>query len=169
MMSRSGLFVGILSFIGVGVLSICADDVSIDDSAGTIPQVESASSEKVIVLSPFVVDLSSFPDRTREEWDALLARIHLGMTRAEVLSILPEVPYCVFTTITGGANCSTYAIDSSWSVVMCFDHQGTRLENRLIQFPVLRPGGWKDPAGKKTGEPGATDNPDDAQRLREDH
>jgi len=162
----------IITVFAIGVLSVCSPSFA-NDATGTRTSEggaqskeqgpEAASTGDVVVLKPFVVDLSKFPDRTREYWQEQIQSVHLGMSKAEVFAILRPVPLHMFTTLTGGANCCAYAVDSSWTVVMCFDHHGSEMENRLIQLPDLRPGGWKDVKEKKAAEPGATDNPDDAQ------
>jgi len=143
-------------------------------SVGREPIVSPSASSDVVVLKPFLVDFAEFekrfPTQTKEYWDQQVRLVRVGMTRAQVFAILRPAPLTMLTTITGSTNCCEYPLDSSWTVNMCFSNEGGEMENRLIRIPIVSSGGWNAiTEKKKEAEPGATDNPGDAQRLREDH
>ena len=88
--------------------------------------------------------------RTQDRWSAQVARVEIGMTRAEVTNLLPRHVQSPRTVIgTGSGQAESFWVDYKWKITIRYDYTGVprddegmalsseSAENRVTSTPVL--------------------------------
>jgi len=109
-----------------------------------------ASLTILAILCTSVLGCSSLLVEGRDYWSGQVAKVRIGMPRAEVEKLLPPHPKSPVTAGgTGGSQSVAYWVDEDWCVSIAYDYTGVPRDdkgmalslqspqNRVLTAPVL--------------------------------
>ena len=117
----------------------------------------------------FIPDIDWFS--VMDEMEEVIEKVAAGqVTKEQALNLIHDPLLTFSRQIWQCRHCGRIYIDPSDGSrrLECYKPQTESGDRRVLQHPSLQCSA-RGMRKRKTAEPGATDNPDDAERLREDH